>query len=149
MYHSTQKNKGLWCQCVHCFWKEKHHVLKHSIHAGSILQDASPGVFCFLYCTADSLMLLFPLFSYPKCSFPALDTFQHNGKNILSYAMYSNFLWNPFSCWRKRAYACQPARRPILQQSCAADRVLLGSETIHPGGKLVLSVGRWPPEWHQ
>lgn len=47
----------------------------------------------------------FPFFSYPKCNFPALDTFQHNGKNTLSYTMYSDFL----SSWRKRACACLPA----------------------------------------
>lgn len=91
----------------------------------------------------------FPFFFIPKYRFPALDTFQHNGKNSLSYVMYSDFLWNSLSCWRKRACVCQPARRPIFQQSGTADGVLLVSETVHPDGKLALSVGRYPPEWHQ
>lgn len=59
MYHSTQKNKGLWWKWVHCFWKEKHRVLKHSVHAKSMLQDASLGVlFPFFFHTHSTVSLL-------------------------------------------------------------------------------------------
>lgn len=80
----------------------------------------------------------FPFFPYPKCSFPTLDTFQYNEKMfcpvqcvVISSEMPSH--------WRKRAFVCLAAQSPIFQWSCTAHRVLLGSETIHLGGKLVLS----------
>lgn len=77
----------------------------------------------------------FPFLPYPKRSFSTLDTFQHNGKNILSCAVCSNFLWNALSL--KKKSLCVPGSTkshfPVVQ------RPLLGSETIHPGGKLMLS----------
>lgn len=43
----------------------------------------------------------FPFFPYPKCSFPTLDTFKHNGKYILSCTVCRNFPWNALSLEKK------------------------------------------------
>lgn len=126
MYHSTQKNKGLWWKWVHCFWKEKHRVLKHSVHAESMLQDASLGV-------------LFPFFFHTHSTVSLLLMHSNTmGKKILFCTMHRNFIWNVLYCrWQmtekgeSHPAAMKSSRQHCLGQTLCIQRENQWAQRIH------------------